>query len=180
VFILNRLTIEQKVLLSGILGIFLLILVVGFSSFKSTEDNLIEENFQKLISLRTAKKQHVENYFSDTKSLLSSLANSNLVKQSLMEFEDGFYKLPDELNIKTEDILSEVIEHYTAQYLNKVNYSIPDAPKRKDVKYYLPKKPCALIAQYIFIVKNRQGNFSKSVQNWHTFFPRKLNYFNRR
>ena len=95
-FILNRLTIEQKVLLSGILGIFLLILVVGFSSFKSTEDNLIEENFQKLISLRTAKKQHVENYFSDTKSLLSSLANSNLVKQSLMEFEDGFYKLPPE------------------------------------------------------------------------------------
>ncbi len=152
--IFNRFTIEQRILLAGISGIFFLILVVGFSSFKSTKDNLIEENFQKLTSLRTAKKQHIENYFQDMKNLLSSLASSNLAKTSLNDFERGFHILSEELLLKAEDIKSELINHYKNQYLNRINYSIPNAPKKKDIEYYIPKNLNALIAQYIFIVKN--------------------------
>ena len=176
----------RQIAVAGILGIIVLTVVLGFSSFTTTKENIKRQTFQRLTVIREAKSQHVEDYFFYIKSLLSSLAGSNLTKQALLAFEDGFYRLYQELNPDMDEVRKALEDEYRSHYLNLVNYSIPGSSRRKPLDYYIPKDPNGKIAQYIFIVRNPNPvgkknlfvyseEFDCSYMNAHRQFHRDLN-----
>ena len=62
---------------------------------------------------------------------------------------------------------SALKSNFQNEYLDKVNYSVPNSAQRKSVETYLPTKDDALVAQYVFIVKNpsKLGEKNKMVYN---------------
>ncbi|TCK02890.1 methyl-accepting chemotaxis protein [Phorcysia thermohydrogeniphila] len=152
--LLKDMSLGKKVTLGGLVGILVLTLILGFSSYRATKENLTTETFQRLTVVREAKSQHIEDYFSYMESLLSSIANSSLARESLRAFEESFYRLSEELDLDIDDVKRALEEEYERHYLNLVNYDIPGAPPRREVEFYLPKNPNGLLAQFLFIVEN--------------------------
>ncbi|MEO2068548.1 MAG: methyl-accepting chemotaxis protein, partial [Desulfurobacteriaceae bacterium] len=150
----KSMSLGKKITLAGLMGIFVLTVILGFSSFKTSKENLIDETFYRLTVVREAKSQHIEDYFSYMESLLSSIANSNLAKESLREFKDAFYRLSQELAVDMDRVKEALKREYQSNYLNMVNYSIPGSKPKRDLEFYLPRNPNGLIAQFIFIVDN--------------------------
>lgn len=96
--------IKVKLTIATIIAlIFLGTLITVISVNKSTQA-LLNAEFNKLMTLKTVKKKEIKDYFSSLKSLLVSLANSNTTKESFLEFEKGFYKLEEEVNLNIEQI----------------------------------------------------------------------------
>jgi methyl-accepting chemotaxis protein len=165
--LLKNMSLGKKVILGGLVGILILTTILGVSSFRATKENLIKETFQRLTVVREAKSQHIEDYFSYVESLLSSIANSSLARESLKAFEESFYKLSEELNLNLDYIKEALEREYEKNYLNLVNYRIPGVPPRRETDFYLPKDPNGLMAQFVFIVENPYpvGKKNKLVYN---------------
>ena len=152
--LLKDMSLGKKVTFGGLVGILVLTLILGFSSYRAAKENLTAETFQRLTVVREAKSQHVEDYFSYMENLLSSVANSSLARESLKAFKDSFYKLSKELDLDVDYVRRALEEEYEEHYLNLVNYEIPGAPPRRELDFYLPKDLNGLLAQFIFIVEN--------------------------
>ncbi len=162
-----EMSIGRKIIVSGLLGIFLLALVLGFSSYNSTKEKLIKEAWQRLTVIREAKKQHLESYFSSMEELLTSVSENSFLKEKFLDFDKAFYLLPEEVNVPVQQALEKLKAEYRNNYLSKVNYRIPGAPKPKPLSYYLPKTRAGVIAQYVYIVENPYpiGKKNKLVSN---------------
>ena len=91
----ESMSIGKKITFGGLVGILFLTVILGFSSYRATRENLTNETFQRLTVVREAKSQHIEDYFSYMESLLSSIANSSLARESLKAFESAFYRLSE-------------------------------------------------------------------------------------
>jgi methyl-accepting chemotaxis protein len=76
------------------------------------------------------------------------------VQDAAVEFTNSFHKLNEELSLDKGKITNELVKHYDEKYLGGVKFDLPGVESRKDTNSYLPKDVNALIAQYIFIVKN--------------------------
>jgi methyl-accepting chemotaxis protein len=166
-----RMTIERKLLAFGLLGLWVLVFVLGISTYKSSKDNVIKQAFGRLEVIEEGKKQHVEDYFSYMENLLVSVAEDNLLKNIFEDFSRAFYNLPFEVSVDREAVLSALREEYENHYLNKVNYKVPSAPKPKPIDYYFPKSEAGIVAQYIFIVKNPNPIGEKNKSSWIEGFP---------
>jgi len=127
-------------------------IIMGFVTQKVTS-SLLDARLDQLDSIKESKREHIRDLFSSVKSLIVSQASSNEVKSAMIDFKNAFYKLAD-MDYDIEKIKKALIKHYEKYYLNRVNYDIPDAPKRKPTTYYLPKTKAGLIAQYLYIIKN--------------------------
>jgi len=136
------------VMLGGLLSLSIILTVLAVN--KSTSA-LIESQFDKLSSVEIGKHQEISNYLTYLKGLLISLASNKGTKDAFLAFEDGFYKLQNELNLDINMIRENLKSDFEKNYLNSVNYSVPNSAQRKDINSYLPKNDDALVAQYIFI-----------------------------
>ncbi len=124
-----------------------------FSIEKSTRAIEAAE-FNKLSSVEVAKHEEISNYFDYLGSLLTSFAEQEGTKEAFVSFDNGFYKLHEELNLDLNQVVSELKLNYETEYLNAVNYDVPNSAPKKPIDAYLPKSIDGKIAQYIFIVKN--------------------------
>ena len=145
-----------KVRLIGaiILGLFLLGSVITLISVSKSYDAAVLMKLSQLDSLRAAKQEHLEDYFNDTASLLVSCAASTQVMEAMKSYSDAFYKIAEQSGINFDDVKSEVLKHYDTQYLDSVNYGIPNAESRKSTESYLPENINGRIAQYLYIISN--------------------------
>ena len=168
---LKNLSLGRKVLLLGITGVIFLTAILGYSSYKTTKSNLIDETFHRLTVLEEAKKEHVEDYFSYMEALLSSLANTGLVRESLAEFTNSFYNLENELGLDLNEVKRALLKEYQTHYLNLVNRNIPGAPPPKPANFYLPRNPNGLVAQFIFIVENPYPVGKKNQLSYNEKYP---------
>ena len=165
--LLSRLSLGKQVAISGVVGILVLALILGFSSYRNTKSNLMKVASQKLTVIREAKKQHIDDYFDYMGGLLLSEAKSSSTLNALKNFKKGFYLLSQEIPLNLAEVRRELLGEYRKNYLNRVDTSIPGSEPVKDPEYYLPRNPNGLIAQYIFIVKNPYpiGEKNKLVEN---------------
>ncbi len=147
-------SISKKITIGSLLSILLLTVILGFSSYRSTKENLINETFQRLTAVKEAKSQHIEDYFSYMDSLLKSLANSSTAKDGIREFADAFYRIADETGVDIDSARILLKKDYEKNYLPLVNYSIPGVSPKRETEAYLPRNPNGIVAQYIFILKN--------------------------
>ncbi|UCN00196.1 methyl-accepting chemotaxis protein [Sulfurimonas sp. SWIR-19] len=124
-----------------------------FSVFKSSSA-LEHSEFNKLSSVEVAKHEEIGSYFDYLGGLLTSLAVQEGTKEAFLAFDDGFYKLEDELHLNISKVTTALKTNYASEYLNQVNYDVPNAQPKKPIEAYLPKNINAKVAQYIFIVEN--------------------------
>jgi len=76
-------------------------------------------------------------------------------KDALAQFKFGFSDLKEELDLDINMIKNKLKKDFERNYLDQVNYNIPNAKQRKQTEQYLPKDMSALYAQYIFITDNK-------------------------
>jgi len=147
-------TIKTK-LVGSVIGIIVVITttITLLSVVKST--NALEKSeFNKLNSVEVAKQEEISSYFKYLSGLLTSLAAQYGTEKAFLSFNNGFYKLQDELHLNNEMVTSALKSNFETNYLSKVNYDVPNSQQRKPVDAYIPKNINAKIAQYIFIVEN--------------------------
>ena len=144
-------SIKTKITAVVIGGLLTLSIILTLLSVNKSTHALKESRFHKLSSVEIGKKQEITNYLDYLKGLLTSLAGNKGTKDAFIAFEDGFYKLQEELKLDINMIKSNLKNDFEQNYLNSVNYSVPNSEQLKAVNKYLPNDENALVAQYIFI-----------------------------
>lgn len=144
--LLSKLSLGKQVAISGVVGILVLALILGFSSYKSTKSNLIKVASQKLTVIREAKKQHIGDYSHYMGGLLLSEARNSSTLNALKNFKKGFHLLSQEIPLNLAEVRRELLREYEENYLNRVDTSIPGSEPLKNPEYYLPHDPNGLIA----------------------------------
>jgi methyl-accepting chemotaxis protein len=153
---LKNSSIKAKLIFLTVISLLSLSFIITILTVKISQDAILNSKFQQLASIKSAKESEITSYFDSLKSLLTSLANHQGTIDAFLSFEEGFYKLKDEINLDRDFIKNKTIKSLENNYLNKVNYSVPNAEQRKTTEEYLPKDINGLIAQYIFIVDNQE------------------------
>ena len=127
---------------------------IAFFSIDDASKSLEKADFDKLKSVEVAKHEEIEHYLKELGGLLTSLAAQEGTKEAFSAFNDGFYKLEDELHLDIDQVSKALIDNYKKEYLNHVNYDVPGSAHKKPAEAYMPKSVDGKVAQYIFIVKN--------------------------
>ena len=159
---MRNLTIKTKLTLLVIIALLSLATIVTIVSVTKSSDAILDAEFDKLSSVKTAKKGEIENYLGYIKGLLTSLAAQRGTQDAFIALDNGFYKLQDELKLNIEDIKSKLKSNFESEYLGTVNYAVPNSEQRKPTDSYLPTIDDAIVAQYVFIVDNSAKVGSKN------------------
>jgi methyl-accepting chemotaxis protein len=144
-------TIKKQILIAMVVtGILSLSIVGGFSIYMSKNELFLKERHQ-LNSILVSKKEYIKDYFKTVGDILISNANSNQVREALVEFDNKYKNTFSQLSI--ESVEEKLTSHYNSEYLNKVYYDIPNSNK-KQTSQYLPKDINGKLLQYLYIVDN--------------------------
>lgn len=164
---MKNISIKVRLVILVIVGLLLLSGIITILAVNKSTTSLLETQFDNLSSVQTAKSGEIEDYFKTLEGLLFSLANHEGTKNAFLDLENGFYKLQDELKLDIPKISNEIKMDFTTNYLNEVNYDIPNSKSRKDIDKYLPTDINAIVAQYIFITNNKSklGEKNKLIFN---------------
>ena len=146
--------IKTKLLIVTFFSLLFLSGILTTIAVKDGTTALVSAEMNKLKVLNSAKKGEVSDYFDSLKGLLTSLAKHEGTKESFLAFEEGFYKLQDELKLDISSIKSSLKTDFEKNYLPDVNYEIPNSSQKRNLSEYLPENENALVAQYIFITDN--------------------------
>ena len=169
-------SIKTKITVVVLGGLLTLSSVLTILSIDKSTDALLESQFNKLSSVEIGKKQEITNYFNYLKGLLTSLAANQGTKDAFTAFEHGFYNLQNELKLDISMVKTHLEKDFEKNYLNSVNYSVPNSEKRKPLESYLPDNNNALVAQYIFISNSTSKLGEKN--NMHYNAKYKSSYMN--
>ena len=150
----SKMSVKAKIILLVVLPLFLVSIILSYIATSQSNNALINGKFAQLSSIQKAKKSEINNYFNSLKGLLTSLASQEGTKDAFLAFENGFYNLENEIKLDISSIKSELKNDFTTNYLDSVQYNVPNAESRKAIDEYIPKDINALIAQYIFITGN--------------------------
>lgn len=159
-------SIKAKVISSILILLLLLATVITLISVNKSKDAMIKADFDKLMIVKVAKYGEIQSYLNSLKGLLSSLSAQVGTKEAFVTFENGFYKLQNELDLDIQTLKTEIKSDFEKNYLNNVNYDVQGAKKRKNIDSYLPKNINGLIAQYIFIVDNHSTLGKKNTMTY--------------
>jgi len=151
---LTNLSIKSKIIVFVVLGLLILASTLTVLSINQSSDAILKAQFDKLSTVETAKHGEIESYFSSLKSLLISLSTHQGTKDAFLAFEEGFYSLSDEVNLDINMVKTKLKQDLEKNYINKINYNVPNSESKKKIEKYLPTTNNALIAQYIFITNN--------------------------
>ena len=151
---MKSLTIKSILMSSILVGLGLFITIILTVALSSSKDSLLQAELNKLSSVKSAKASEITNYLNILEGLLISLANNEGTKDAFVAFKDGFYKLHQEIPLDLQTTQNSLQKDYASNYLDKVNYSVPNSAQRRDIASYIPKDSNALVAQYVFITDN--------------------------
>ena len=149
-------SIKMKLALIVIVCMVFLGSLITILAVNNSTNSLLESEFNKLSTVQTAKQQEIINYFEYLEALLTSLAQHEGTLNAFLAFEEGFYKIAQELKLDTNEVKEALKKDFKENYLDSVNYEIPSSMKRKEIESYLPEDDNALLAQYIFITHNSE------------------------
>jgi len=159
-------TIKTKVIATVFTLLVTLSAVVTVVSAEKSSSAMEKANLDKLSSVKSAKNGEIEAYFSYLKGLLVSLADQEGTKSAFSALDNGFYKLQEELNLPLADIKNKIASNYESQYLNSVNYEVPNSAQRRATSAYIPQNENGIVAQYAFIVDNSAKLGEKNEMNY--------------
>ncbi|GGD39383.1 methyl-accepting chemotaxis protein [Malaciobacter pacificus] len=152
----KKLSIRFKLITIVVSGLILLGSLISYISINMSMTSLEKSEMDKLKAVKTTKKNEVQTYFNTLESLLLSLAQSKTTKDAFLDFYEGFHNLENEVDLGIDFIEEQIIVDFQKNYLDLVNYNVPNSDQRKDINIYLPVNNNSLIAQYIFITDNKE------------------------
>ena len=147
-------TIKTKVLAT--VTALLLLLTAAITTIVSikSSDAMLQENMEKMESVKVSKHGEIEAYLGYLGGLLTSLAGQEGTKDSFIALRDGFYTIKSELNLDQDMIVNALKSNFEREYLADVNYDVPNSAHKRDINAYIPKDENAQVAQYVFITDN--------------------------
>ncbi|MDF1874624.1 methyl-accepting chemotaxis protein [Sulfurimonas sp. SAG-AH-194-I05] len=146
--------IKTKVIAAVVVLLALLTGVLSYLAVFKSAEALQEADMMKMESVRVAKQGEIEAYFGYLGGLLTSLAAQEGTRDAFVALDAGFYKLSEELDLNQNTVVSALKSNFQTEYLDGVNYAVPNGDKRKSIESYIPKNENAQIAEYLFIVDN--------------------------
>jgi len=141
-------------LLTGILPI-LILGVIGYVSYTNTIE---EQAFDRLTSVREAKKQAIEAYFLRIRKDIRFFAESNMVIQAINGFTEAFHQLDanhDLERLGKNYVQLELRKYYKDHLFDRL---VASEPTKKKAQNYFPTDPKTSLLQYIYFL-NREINF---------------------
>jgi len=156
---LNKLSFEDVSIKNKLIGIIFLSLmglagILAFVVTQKSQDTLIEDKFNQLETIEFTKHAELKKYFSTLKNLLTITAQNSQTKLALDAFIVSFKNIQKETSLYKEDIQKDLILDYNINYINKINFNIPNVRQQLQTKNYLPESLSALVAQKVFILDN--------------------------
>jgi methyl-accepting chemotaxis protein len=151
---MNKYSISAKLNVFVAIGLMFLIMVITVFVYYSTKQTLLDAQFEKLTAVKSAKKEEISGYLKTLEGLLTSLASNKTTKDSFTAFEDSFYKIQKESNLTSIEVKEKLKSDFASNYLNSVNYNIPNVEQKRELEAYIPKDLNGAVAQYVFITQN--------------------------
>ncbi len=145
----GRLSIRSKLVILLLLASFVSIGVVGYQGFRSARDALNEAIYNELTTLRAAKTQQVQAYFSDIHDQVLAFAENRTIIEALNEFRTA-YHLAERESI-SEPQRQQLAEYYRSEFVPRLKDRMGGEP---EVKHYLPGDAAAAWLQYHYIAAN--------------------------
>jgi len=139
---------ERKIFRIIALALILLGLIFSFSFSLYYYNNILHKKIQQLQSVTVSKKSHILDYFQTLEALLISSSRNKTSIEAIKAFNKSFMALKVDCN------LTRLKEHYLHNYLNLVDFEVPNAQKKMEVEAYLPYSKRAQFLQMQYIVKN--------------------------
>ena len=159
-------SIKLKLIGLAIMAILLSAVFITAVAINSFDVALTKSQEAKLSSMIKDKSEIIHTLFHSYGELVQSLSTSKEVKDSLVDFSEGFYKIKDELDVNKNKLEADLIVHYDSEYLNKVNYKL-EGTQRRLTSQYLPHSLNGKMAQNLFIIENKYpiGEKNKEIIN---------------
>ncbi len=145
----RHLSIRSKLIVLLLLASFISIAVVGYQGFRSAREALNEAVYNELTTLRAAKTQQVQAYFSDIHDQVLALAENRTIIEALNEFRTAYHLAGQEpVSISQQ---RQLAEYYREEFVPRLKERMGGEP---EVKHYLPDSAAAIWLQYHYIAAN--------------------------
>ena len=145
----GRLSIRSKLVILLLLASFASIAVVGYQGFRSARDALNEAIYNELTTLRAAKTQQVQAYFSDIHDQVLAFAENRTIIEALNEFRTA-YNLAERESVSDAQ-RRQLADYYRKEFIPRLKDRMGGEP---EVKHYLPDGAAAVWLQYHYIAAN--------------------------
>jgi class 3 adenylate cyclase/HAMP domain-containing protein len=156
--ILDRLSIQSKLLLMLLLASIFSILATGYIGYTSGTEALSQSRFNELSNLRSAKVYQVQSYFQSINNHIQTLSEDRTLIEAVKSFTTAFNQL------NTSGTLPPKAAETLTQFYRKE--FIPRLQKNIDgvaiLESYLPQTPASQYLQYHYIAKNQNPIGEKS------------------
>lgn len=153
---IENISIRARLLIITCVGLLTLGLLITGISVNRSFNALKKSKLEQLDAVREAKREHITDYITTISRLIISSASSTQVMTAIDRFNSSFYQLVEETGINSSAVRNKIEDHYNNQYLNAVNYDVPNSQQRRTISEYLPSSPNGLIAQHLYITDNPQ------------------------
>ena len=149
-------SIKLKLIISVVISMLVLAGAITIVAEQKASSSMKASNIKKLEAVTESKKGETTHYLDYIGGLLTSLAGQKGTHDAFLALDDAWYKIADEVNLNPTDIETKLKNDYATNYIAQVDYNVPGAPQKRDISAYIPRNPNAKIAQYMFIVDNKE------------------------
>ena len=158
---MNTKSIKFKITSLIAIAIFVVIASILYISVSRATDSLVKSNMDLLEAVKESKLEHMTDFFISAKNMLLAKTTDNATVQLLWTMDEAFEELEEFNDVDIKTIKDKLKEHYTSKYLNKINYKVKGATPKRSLEEYLPKSKSALVAQYLYIIDNKNPTGEK-------------------
>jgi class 3 adenylate cyclase len=149
--ILDRLSIQSKLLLMLLLASILSILATGYIGYSSGTEALTQSRFNELTNLRSAKVYQVKSYFQLIHSHIQTLSEDQTLIKAVQSFNSAFNQLNISRKIPPQANES-LAQFYKKEFIPRLQKNIDGVPV---LETYLPRNPASQYLQYYYMAKNQ-------------------------
>lgn len=134
------------------LGTILLVLSIStYFMHKQATRSLVDEHINKLISLKSALKVYIEDYFVTTQNIVITLSDSQTTINAIQQFEVVFNEDTGDLDV---DYDQSLLKNKLTSFLEDVAYDVPHAQDPQPLEHYFPGTENGKRLQELYIVNN--------------------------
>lgn len=139
------------------------ILVIGYLSWDTSRQDIQQGVFDHLVSVRTAKAQHIEAYLRDLRSQLASLSEEETTIRSMVHFNRGFRQLNHE--IIPEAWNAALVAYYEEEFFPRQRAGAGDGSALS----YIPQSQAGRYLQYHYLAANPDGADAEDGSDYGSF-----------
>lgn len=162
----QEVSVKAKLIILISSSILFLGALISFTMFYSFYESISELNQKSLEHTKTFVSIRLEQFIKKTSSDLLFFAQNKTTEDSLIALQKSYNGLEKDFpNLDIEKINRDLIQYYESDFVNKINFEIPDVPSRQATSYYIPQSTSGRIAQQMFIINNPSSAKQKQKVN---------------